>query len=163
MVSMFKKAGIDFKESTVPMAIPGSPETLAQLLGGHVDCAVTGWSTIKDHVKTGRVKALVALSAKRYTNPSDLPSAVEMGHPELVAFPVYFGLYLHKDTPPEIVKILSDTIKKICEDPEVPKIVDEKIGEHPFFQGPEFVKAEIKKTEEAALPLLKELGLLVQQ
>lgn len=159
----FKKAGIDSKTETVEMGIPGSAEILTQLLGGHADVAGAGWSTIKDHFKLGRVKALAAVSEERYKDPSDVPSAVELGYPELVALPLYFGLYIHKNTSQEIVKTLSGTFKKIWEDPEVAKFIDQNVGENPVFEGPEFMRAAIKKCEENGVPLLKELGLFVQQ
>jgi tripartite-type tricarboxylate transporter receptor subunit TctC len=152
---IFRKAGVE----TVDIPYKGAPEVLAALLGGHLDAAASVYGVVKDHVKTGKVRYLTVFSDKRYSDPSDVPCAVELGFPE-AAIPSFVGLYAHKSTPEDIKKTLTDALKKTYEDPEFKKGI-EKLGEEPRFGGPEFMKEAIKKGGEVGVPILKELGLYV--
>jgi len=151
---VFRKAGVQ----TIDVPYKGSPEKLAALLGGHVDASTMVYGAVKDHVKAGKVKYLIFFSDRRYGEPSDVPSATELGFPEAAKLITYVGLYAHKDTPEDVKKILIDAFKKIHEDPEFRKGID-KIGEEPKFGGPEFLKEAIAKAEEIGVPIIKELGL----
>lgn len=155
---IFKKAGVE----TIDAPYPGSPEMLSALLGGHVDASFMVYGAVKDHVKAGRVRYLITVSERRYSDLPDVPCAVELGFPEVAKLPTFFGLYAHKDTPEEIKKILIDTFKKTYEDPGFKKGI-EKIGEEPRFGGPEFMMEAIRNGEKVAIPLLKEFGLYVER
>ena len=152
---IFRKAGVE----TVDVPYKGSPEVLTALLGGHVDAGTTPYGTVKDHAKAGKVRYLTVFSDRRYSDPSDVPCAVELGFPE-AAIPTFVGLYAHKNTPEDIKKTLIDAFKKTYDDPEFKKGI-ENFGEEPRFGGPEFIKEAIKKGGEVGIPILKELGLYV--
>lgn len=154
---MFKKAGVEALE------VPGyksSPELLAALLGGHVDVIMGSYGPAKDMIQSGKVRCLMTLSDRRYKDTATIPCASELGFPEFAMLSTLAGLYLHRDTPKEVVKTLSDACKKISENPELAKSI-EKIGEEPRFGGPEFMKESIRKCEEASTPILKELGIYI--
>ena len=114
----------------------------------------------KDQVKSGQIRYLVFFSDRRYSDPANVPSGVEVGFPEVAKLTNFVGLYAHKDTPEEIKKTLIDAFRKTCEDPEFKKAI-ENFGEVPRFGGPEFMKEAIKRGEEVGIPLTKELGLYV--
>jgi tripartite-type tricarboxylate transporter receptor subunit TctC len=154
----FRKAGVE----TIDIPGKGSPENLAALLGGHVDAACIAYGAIKDQVKAGRVRCLLFWSDRRYSDPSDVPCAAELGFTDAAKLIALIGLYAHKDTSEEIKKTLIDAFKKVCEAPEFKKKIQE-LGEEPRFGGPEFVKESIKKLEEVGVPILKELGLYVEK
>jgi len=153
---IFRKAGVE----TIDAPYKGSPEKLAALLGGHVDASTMVYGAVKDHVKTGKVRYLVFFSDRRFSDPSDVPSAVELGFPEAAKLVTYIGLYAHKNTPEDVKKVLIEAFKKTYEDPEFKKGI-EKMGDEPRFEGPEFMKESIKRGEEIGVPLIKELGLYV--
>ena len=69
-------------------------------------------------------------------------------------------LYVHKDTPEPIEKILIDVFKKTYDNPEFKKGLA-NFGEEPRYGGPEFVRDAIRKGEEVGVPIIKELGLYV--
>ena len=153
---IFKKAGAE----TIDVPYKGAPEHLSALLGGHVDASSNVYDVIKDHLRTGAVRLLVFYSDRRFSDPSDVPNAVELGFTEVGKMATLFGLYAHKDTPEEIKKILVDASKKIYDDPEFKKGM-EKFGQEPRYGGPEFIKESIKKGEEVGVPIIKELGLYI--
>lgn len=156
MLSLFRKAGIE----TIDVPYKGVPEKTAALLGGHVDASQMTYGNIQDHVKAGKMRFLIFFSDKRYGEQPDVPTAVELGFPEMKKAVVYAGYFIHRDTPEQIKKILFDAFKKTYEDPEFKKRL-EKIGDSPRFEGSEFVKEKIKEGEEIVVPVLKEFGLYV--
>lgn len=153
---IFRKAGVD----TVDVPYKGSPEKLAALLGGHVDASTMVYGAVREHVKAGKVRYLIFFSDRRYAEPSDVPSASELGFPEASKLVTFVGLYGHRNTPENVKKILIDTFRKIYDDVEFKKGI-EKLGEEARFEGPEFIKESIKKGEEIGVPIIKELGLYV--
>jgi len=152
---IFRKAGVE----TLEVPYKGSPQVLAALLGGHIDAATSVYGSVKDHVTAGKVRYLTVYSDRRYSDLPDVPSVVELGFPE-AAIPSFVGFYAHKDTPEDIKKTLMDAFKKTYEDPEFKKGI-EKLGEEPRYGGPELMGEAIRKSEEVAVPILKEFGLYV--
>ena len=153
---IFRKAGIE----AVDVPYPGSPQQTAALMGGHVDISAAPYGAQKGAVQGGRIRFVVMFTDKRFDDPSDVPSATELGYPEAAKLPTVVGLYAHKDTPVEIQKKLFGAFKKTYEDPEFKKGLG-KLGEQPRFGGPEFMKEAIKNAEEVSVPILKESGLYV--
>ncbi len=155
---IFKKTGVE----SIEVPYKGSPEILSALLGGHVDAGSGPYGAQKDNVKSGKVRYLVFYSDRRYADPPNVPCAAELGFPEVGRFATLGGLYVHKDTPEKIIKILYDAFKKTSEDPDFKKGI-ENIGEEARFEGAEFNRETIKKAEEVGVPLLKSLGLYVER
>lgn len=156
-LSIFKKAGVQ----TIEVPYKGTPEALAALLGGHVDAGSLVYGATSEQVRAGKARYLLFYTDKRYEDMPDVPTAQELGYPEAV-LPTYVGLYVHKDTPPDVLKKLRDVFKKIYDDPEYKKGI-ERMGEAPKWGGPEFIKSWIQHQEKVGIPILKELGLYVEQ
>ncbi len=158
LLLILRKLGIE----AIDVPYKGGPEQLSALLGGHVDASAMPYGAVKDHVKAGKIRYLIFFSDRRFTDPSDVPSAVELGFPEASKYITVVGLFVHKNTPENIKKILIDTFKKTSEDPDFKKGL-ERIGEEPRFGGPDFLKEAIKKGEEVGIPIIKELGLYIEK
>jgi tripartite-type tricarboxylate transporter receptor subunit TctC len=155
---VFRRAGVE----TIDIPYKGPPEKLAALLGGHVEAANMTYGTVVDHVKAGKVRFLYFLSDHRLSRPelASVPTVAEIGYPDLTRLTPFVGLYIHKDTPANVRKLLTDALRKTYDDPEFKKAVD-RTGDEPRFGGPEFIAESIKKGEEIGVPMLKELGLYV--
>ncbi len=153
---LFRKAGVP----TIEVPYKGSPEMVAALLGGHVDATTIVYGAAKDHVRSGAMRYLTFFSDRRYSDPSGVPCAAELGFPEASKLPTIVGLLGHKNIPPEIRKTLFNAFKKTFEDPAFKKGI-EKLGEEPRFEEVEFLNEAIRKSEEVGTPILKELGLYV--
>ncbi len=70
------------------------------------------------------------------------------------------GLYIHKDTPERIIKVLHDALRKAYEDKSFKDGI-ENLGEEARFEEAEFNREYIRKAEEAGVPVLKSIGLYV--
>ena len=159
MSLIFKKAGIETVD--IPYRA-GFAETVVALLGGHIHACSLMYPPAKDHAKAGKLRFLVFFTDRRYADSPDVPTVVEIGFPEVAKFNTYWGYFIHKDTPEEIKRTLTDAFKKTFEEPEFRKVCED-LAEEPKFEGPEFLKQKIKDTEEIGVPLLKELGLYVDR
>jgi tripartite-type tricarboxylate transporter receptor subunit TctC len=156
---IFRKAGVQ----TIDVPYAGSPEKLSALLGGHVDLSAMVYGSVSDHVKAGKVRYLVFFSNQRYSFPSDVPCATELGYADAGKLAAIICMYAHKDTPPKLRQALEDAFKKTCADPQFKKGIEERIGEELRYLGPESIKESIKKAEEVGVPIIKELGLYVEK
>ena len=155
---MFKKAGID----TIDIPYKGSPEQLVALLGRHVDASTMVYGGGKEHVKAGKVRFLTVFNDRRYVDLPDVPTAADLGFPEVTKLMNLVGVYAHKDTPETVQKSLYEVFKKVYEHPGFKEKIEE-LGEEPRFEGREFTKDQIKINEEVAIPIIKELGLYVER
>jgi tripartite-type tricarboxylate transporter receptor subunit TctC len=155
---IFKKAGVQ----TLEIPQKGSPESLAALLGGHIDASTSNYGPFKPHLESGKVRCLILYSDRRFSDLPGVPHALELGYPDVEKVTTFIGLYAHKNTPENVKRFLMDGFKKTCEDDEVKKGIL-KLGEEPMYGAPEFAMRAIKKGEEVGVPLIKELGLYVDQ
>jgi tripartite-type tricarboxylate transporter receptor subunit TctC len=156
---VFRRAGVE----TIDIPYKGPPEKVTALLGGHVEASNMTYGTVVDHVRAGKVRFLFFFSDRRITRYPDLanvPTVAEIGYPDLTRLAPFVGLYIHKDTPPQVRKVLTDALRKTYDDPEFKKAV-ERTGDEPRFGGPEFITESIKKGGDIGVPMLKELGLYV--
>jgi tripartite-type tricarboxylate transporter receptor subunit TctC len=153
---IFKKAGV----TAVEVPYPGLPECLNAVLGGHVDASAVSYGGIKDHVKSGGARYLVTYSERRYSEPANIPCALELGFPDAGKIRTFISIYAHKNVPDDAKKVLFNAFKKIYDDPEFKKAF-ENFGEAPLFVGPESIIEEIQEESKLTIPLLKEWGLYV--
>lgn len=153
---IFKKAGA----KTIDVPYKGTPESLAALLGGHIDASSTIFGAVKEQVRAGKVRFLAVYSERRYSDMPNVPTVAELGFPDASKLATYIGLYAHKSTPDDIKSYLVALSKKIYDDPKFKKGM-EQLGEEPQFGGPEFMRERIKKAEELGVPMLREIGLYV--
>jgi len=94
----------------------GTQESIAALLGGHVDC-LTGASEFKPHVIAGRLRALGIAADTRLKSLPEVPTFIEQGYNFMT--PSYVGLGAPKDVPKDRIKILHDAFHKAMYDPRV--------------------------------------------
>jgi tripartite-type tricarboxylate transporter receptor subunit TctC len=152
-----------FKEAEV-IYIPfrGGAERMLALLGGHIDAGFVTYQNIKNHFRAGKVRILAFFSDRRFSDPSDVPSVLELGYTDAAKLTTLNGLFIHKNTPEEIKRTLINTFEKIYQDPQFKeKLIN--FGEEPLFGGPEFFNKSIQDAREVGIPLIKKLGLYVEQ
>ena len=153
---LFRKAKVE----TIDIPYKGSPGMISAVLGGHIEAAFVTYGATTDQVRSGALRYLITVGEKRYSNSPNVPCAPELGYPDLAKLPTYVGLYIHKETPEPIKKILLDAMTKTYQDADFQKRL-ETLGEEPKFAGPDSMRETIKNSEAIAEPMLKEFGLYV--
>lgn len=94
---------------------PGGAPAIADLLGGHVGMVPQPIDDLLDYIEEGDLKVLAVFSQERMEQLPEVPTAIEYGYD--LEFGVWRGIALPQGTPPEIVEVWRENMKKICEDP----------------------------------------------
>jgi tripartite-type tricarboxylate transporter receptor subunit TctC len=97
--------GIQMKE--VPYKSFGAD--IVDLVAGHVQVGFTVWSSIEQHIKSGKVRALAIASDQRIPPAPDLPTFAEAGLTDITATG-WNGIFASSGTPPEVVQFLGRSI-----------------------------------------------------
>jgi len=110
-VSLFKTmADIDF----VQVPFRNSVQAVEELLGGRLDVAISDMSAI-EYVKAGKLHALAVTTPNRQRALREVPGLAEFlsGYEATT----WYGLGAVKDTPSEIIKVLSTGVEAALKDP----------------------------------------------
>lgn len=97
----------------------GSNEAVTAMLSGEIDANFNGIANFVEHLKVGRLKALAISTAKRSDEVPDVPAVAEAGGAALAAYDLqaWFGFFMPRGTPPEIVTKIQKDVAAIVVDP----------------------------------------------
>ena len=144
-------AGELFKQQTGTFIthIPyrGAGPMLQDLIAGNVDVCFDGLGSSAQHIKGGRIKALMVSGAKRNPAFPDVPCAAEVGLPGYTVT-TWYGLWAPKGTPAEVQARIVDDMKKSMATDDLKTIWAANGSEIPnLTMGAygSFVSAEIKR------------------
>ena len=98
----------------------GSSGARTDVLGGQVDMMFDAVTTMTEHVKAGKVKAMGTTGTARSSVMPDLPTIAEAGVPKYEAT-IWLGLMAPKATPPAVVERLNAEVSRIVGAPETAK------------------------------------------
>jgi tripartite-type tricarboxylate transporter receptor subunit TctC len=96
----------------------GSAPAMTDVVAGHVDSLMISFSTAGSQYKSGLVKLLAAASPKRFAPYSEVPTLVELGHPD-VTISQWYGILARAGTPRPIVDRLAAEIAATIEAPDM--------------------------------------------
>mgnify|MGYP002628719892 CR=1 FL=1 len=125
----------------------GAAPAVSDVIGGQISGMFVDLPVISPYVKSGKVRALAAASAKRTPYFPDVPTAIESGFPNVV-MTNYYALLAPAKTPRDIVAKLHDAIVKTVSTPSVrERLVT--TGADPLTMSTEeftrFIRADIEK------------------
>lgn len=97
----------------------GAAPALVDLMGGQIDLGISTFTAAQPHIRSGKVKAYGLTSAQPSTLAPDLPALGAT--PALQGFDlgVWFGLFVPRDTPAEVVEKLQGAAQEALQDSEV--------------------------------------------
>lgn len=95
----------------------GSGPAMVDLMGGQVQMAFETASSVIPHIKSGKVRALAVLSARRNPQLPDVPTMAEAGVPG-VEMSAWYGIYMPASTPAAIQTRIHDDVNQILALPE---------------------------------------------
>jgi len=96
----------------------GQPSAIADLLTGRVQFMTLGVILAEPHIRSGKLKALAVLEARRYPVLPDVPTVVELGYPDLV-MSTWFGLVVPRAMPRPVVDRVNAELMKVLAAPDV--------------------------------------------
>jgi len=106
-----EQVGLDF----TPVPYKGSAPGLVALLAGEVDMVVDTSPNYLQHIKAGKMRALISTGRARTTALPDVPTGIEA---KVIDFSTgsVFGVWAPAGTPDAIIKRLSDEMATIAKD-----------------------------------------------
>jgi tripartite-type tricarboxylate transporter receptor subunit TctC len=107
---------IDVKNTHVPYK--GSSQAHVDLLGGQVEMMFDTTSSASAHIKSGKLKPLAILAAKRSAEFPDVPTLAEAGVSG-VDVSTWYALYATGGTPKPVLDALAAELKRILALPDV--------------------------------------------
>ena len=125
----------------------GAGPALQDLIAGNVDCMFDGLGSSAQHIKAGRIKALMMAGGKRNPAFPEVPSASEVGLPDYTVT-TWYGLWAPRGTPAEVQAKAIDAMRKALAGEDIKAIWASNGAEIPNLVGTAFggfVSAEIKR------------------
>lgn len=128
----------------------GGGPALTAVLGNNSQVLVTSIAAASGQMKAGKLRALACFSPKRAASLPDVPTMKELGYN--VEFSIWVGLFAPKGTPALAIAKLRTETKKVVENEQFKKAM-ENIGDVvAFLDQPEFAKfwdEDAKRVEQA--------------
>jgi tripartite-type tricarboxylate transporter receptor subunit TctC len=100
----------------------GGGQAMIDLIGGQVKIASITFSSVIEQVRTGKLTALAISSEHRLPDFRDVPTFVELGHPNMVSS-TWFALSGPKGLSREIVDRLNHEVAVVLQRPDVQKLL----------------------------------------
>ena len=157
-------AGIAFRKATVTQFqfVPyrGNAPAMQDLLAGNIDFMIEPSSNFRSLVAAGSVKPFAITGRTRLASAPDIPTADEAGLPGFFAS-LWYGLWVPKDTPKDIVAKLNAAMTQILASlPVRQRFAELGIQITPLDQqSPEALRAFQKAEMDRWWPIIKASGL----
>ena len=134
----------------------GGGPAYQDLAGGHVDLMCAEASATLPLVRDGKIRPFGVMAKTRWFGAPDVPTMQEVSVAGL-HIPWWQGLWVPKDTPPEIVKRLNGVVVKALDDPMVSRRLADLGIEIPSgeLRTPEGVRAFLKSEIDTWWPVIK--------
>ncbi len=138
----------------------GGAPAMQDLVGGQIDFMCDMAANSLPQARTGNIKPMAVMSKKRWFAAPDVPTAEEMGVPE-VAISIWHGLWASKGTPKDVIAKLNAAAVAALADPAVQKrFADQGHEVAPREQqSPEGFAAFHKAEVERWWPVIKGAGI----
>ena len=160
-------AGIAFQKQTATkfQFVPyrGNAPAMQDLLAGQIDFMMEPSSNFRSLIATGSIKPIAVTGKTRLPASPTIPTIEQAGLPGFTAS-LWYGLWVPKDTPQDIVEKLNATLRGVLADPLVKKRLDDlgiEISPRDR-QSPQALAAFQKAEAERWWPIIKASNLKVE-
>ena len=149
-------AGIDI----VHIPYQGPAPAIQDVLAGRVGMICDNFSNVIQHVRAGRLKAIVITSREKILKITDIPTSADAGMPDLEAG-IWYGFVAPVGTPKEIINKLNIEFAKALQDPDVAQKLD-AIGLKIIADQPDEFRRFIAKEAARMQKVVKAAGAQIQ-
>jgi tripartite-type tricarboxylate transporter receptor subunit TctC len=106
------------KADIIFVPYPGYSPEIEALLGSHVTAVLADYSSLVEHLKAGKLRALATTMPKRIDQLPDVPTVDESGYKDFVA-EFFVGLVAPAKTPKETLSQFADLFTAAMQPPDV--------------------------------------------
>ena len=151
-------AGFLFDQGVEMTHVPynGGAETLAALLGNHIDSSIQVTAEFLTNYEAGTVRILATSGPEREKEYQDVPTMKELGYKGTIT---WTGFMVPKATPDEVVEKLDEILKQALSSPEVAAKY-EKRAIAIDYQGHQELTDTMYRQYEENKKLLENLGMV---
>lgn len=125
----------------------GGAAAIADLIGAQVNVSFQNLGAVQTHIKAGKLKALAVTGEQRVAELPGVPTLAEAGIADTVVYS-WQGFAVPKGTPEDVVRKLSDALRKTLGDPKVAQTL-QGLGFEVVANTPQefadFQQAEVKR------------------
>lgn len=114
MEALKRRAGLDIVDIQYKGIAPVVQDTIA----GQIPIAVIDTVVLLPHLRSGKLRAIVAFANQRLSVLPNVPALGELGYEGMDIAPIV-GVVAPRNTPPDIVKRLNTEVVRAVRDPEV--------------------------------------------
>jgi tripartite-type tricarboxylate transporter receptor subunit TctC len=111
----------------VPVPYKGGGPLSTDVMGGQIDFAMASTAAQAQHVRSGKMRALVLTGDKRSATMPDVPTLAELGIPWQGAY-AFWGILAPAGTPKPIIDKLSAELNKVIQLPDVHRTLTQTLG-----------------------------------
>jgi tripartite-type tricarboxylate transporter receptor subunit TctC len=130
----------------VHVAYKGGAQAMVDLVAGHVKVGMLTWSSVAEHIRAGRLRALAVTSAQRLPRAPEVPTLRELGH-DFVAT-AWYSLSGPAGLSPDIVERVNREIVRAADRPQVRRQIEQDAIEVKLMSPVEvrsFMQSEIDR------------------
>ena len=129
----------------------GSSKAVMGMLSGDIQFLVQSVESVKEHIKSGRLRALATLENSRLPAFPDLPTLTESGFPAL-GIMNWYGAFFSSKTPTEVVSFWEKELLSLAKDPAFNKKMTEMSFDPVAYGAQEFNRImAVERTQWAAV------------
>jgi tripartite-type tricarboxylate transporter receptor subunit TctC len=138
--------------TVVPYSTGGTADAIRDIMGGRVHAVIDGWSSLRGSVESKDLTPLAILSPKPTPSLPNLP----VGNATVPGFNSigWQALTARRGTPEPILRILGDSLRKVLNDPQLQKRLEETGPEFQPMYGADLTRF-IESEQKFWLPLAK--------
>jgi len=128
------KASAGFRMTHIPYT--GAGPAVIALLGGQVDAIASGPSTVVQHIKAGKLRALAHWGDRPLVSLPEVPSLKQLGY--AAQFAQWSALFVPNGTPEPVIARLRDAARKAANDPAVLQTIGGAGSPIDYLDAPDF-------------------------
>jgi tripartite-type tricarboxylate transporter receptor subunit TctC len=128
------KAAAGFRMTHIPYT--GAGPAVIALLAGQVDAVASGPSTVVQHIKAGKLRALAHWGDRPLVALPEVPSLKQLGY--AAQFAQWSALFVPSGTPDAVIARLRDAARKAANDPVVLQTIVRAGSPIAYLDAPEF-------------------------
>ncbi len=149
------------KDAGIQIPYKGGGDATVALMSGEVDINCTNLGTALSFIKSGQLRALMTTTPERYKEIPNVPTAKEVGYPQLERIIGWSALYGPPGMDRKLVAYWGGVLQKVAQDPQW-ITATERIGSVPRILPAEETARFVKEQFETYDRLGKAIGLVLK-